>query len=95
MDDYVISLDDPAAADANCVGPKAANLAALAQAGLLIPGAWRARCQPAHSGRRAGCGRWRCRHRAMAGLNSVRHPLHLRYPASRQDGLCKIIELDG
>ena len=38
MDDYVISLDDPAAADANCVGPKAANLAALAQAGLLTPG---------------------------------------------------------
>ena len=38
MDDYVISLDDPAAADAACVGPKAANLAVLAQAGLPTPG---------------------------------------------------------
>jgi hypothetical protein len=32
MGDYVIPLDDPAAADADCVGPKAANLAALARA---------------------------------------------------------------
>src|SRR3974390_1745035 len=38
MDDYVISLDDPAAANADCVGPKAANLAMLAQAGLPTPG---------------------------------------------------------
>ena len=38
MGDYVISLDDPAAADADCVGPKVANLAALAQAGLPTPG---------------------------------------------------------
>jgi phosphoenolpyruvate synthase/pyruvate phosphate dikinase len=38
MGDYVIPLDDPAAADADCVGPKAANLAALALAGLPTPG---------------------------------------------------------
>ena len=38
MDAYVISLDDPAAADADCVGPKAANLVALALAGLPTPG---------------------------------------------------------
>ena len=38
MGDYVISLHDPAAADADRVGPKAANLAALAQAGLPTPG---------------------------------------------------------
>ena len=36
--DYVISLHDLAAADADRVGPKAANLAALAQAGLPTPG---------------------------------------------------------
>lgn len=35
---YVISLTDPAATDADRVGPKAANLAALAQAGLPTPG---------------------------------------------------------
>jgi pyruvate, water dikinase len=38
MDDYVISLADPAAVDADRVGPKAANLATLAQAGLPTPG---------------------------------------------------------
>jgi phosphoenolpyruvate synthase/pyruvate phosphate dikinase len=38
MGAYVISLNDPAAIDADCVGPKAANLAALAQAGLPTPG---------------------------------------------------------
>jgi len=38
MDAYVISLADPAAASADRVGPKAANLAALAQAGLPTPG---------------------------------------------------------
>ena len=34
---YVISLADPAATEADRVGPKAANLAALAQAGLPTP----------------------------------------------------------
>ena len=38
MGAYVISLDDPAAAGADCVGPKAANLVALALAGLPTPG---------------------------------------------------------
>jgi pyruvate, water dikinase len=38
MREHVISLDDPAAADADCVGPKAANLSVLAQAGLPTPG---------------------------------------------------------
>lgn len=38
MGDYVIPLDNSAAADADCVGPKAANLAALALAGLPTPG---------------------------------------------------------
>ena len=37
MDEYVISLADAAATDADSVGPKAANLAALAQAGLPTP----------------------------------------------------------
>ena len=37
MDKYVISLADPAATGADRVGPKAANLAALAQAGLPTP----------------------------------------------------------
>ena len=37
MDEYVISLADAAATDADRVGPKAANLAALAQAGLPTP----------------------------------------------------------
>jgi len=37
MNGYVISLTDPAAIDANRVGPKAANLAALAQGGLPTP----------------------------------------------------------
>jgi pyruvate, water dikinase len=37
MDKYVISLTDPAATGADRVGPKAANLAALAQAGLPTP----------------------------------------------------------
>jgi pyruvate,water dikinase len=37
MDEYVISLADAAAMDADRVGPKAANLAALAQAGLPTP----------------------------------------------------------
>jgi pyruvate,water dikinase len=34
----IVPLSDPAAADANSVGPKAANLAALARAGLPAPG---------------------------------------------------------
>lgn len=38
MSDYVISLHEAAAADADRVGPKAANLAALAHAGLPTPG---------------------------------------------------------
>jgi phosphoenolpyruvate synthase/pyruvate phosphate dikinase len=38
MDEYVISLANPAATGANRIGPKAANLAALAQAGLPTPG---------------------------------------------------------
>jgi phosphoenolpyruvate synthase/pyruvate phosphate dikinase len=38
MDEYVISLADPAATAADRVGAKAANLAALAQAGLPTPG---------------------------------------------------------
>jgi pyruvate, water dikinase len=38
MDDYVISLADPAATSADRVGPKAANLAILARAGLPTPG---------------------------------------------------------
>ncbi len=38
MGDYVIALHGPAAADADRVGPKAANLSALAQAGLPTPG---------------------------------------------------------
>ena len=37
MDEYVISLADAAATDADRVGPKAANLAALAQAGSWKP----------------------------------------------------------
>src|SRR5208283_4194734 len=35
---FLLPLSDPAAADAERVGPKAANLAALAQAGLPTPG---------------------------------------------------------
>src|SRR5215472_13322852 len=38
MEEYVISLADAAATDAGRVGPKAANLAALALAGLPTPG---------------------------------------------------------
>ena len=38
MGAYVISLDHPAATDADRVGPKAANLAALARGGLPTPG---------------------------------------------------------
>jgi len=38
MDDYVLSLAEPLAIDADRVGPKAAYLAALAQAGLPTPG---------------------------------------------------------
>jgi pyruvate,water dikinase len=37
MDEYVISLANPAASGADRVGPKAANLAALAHAGLPTP----------------------------------------------------------
>jgi pyruvate,water dikinase len=37
-DQYIIPLDAPDAADPECVGPKAANLAALARAGLPTPG---------------------------------------------------------
>jgi pyruvate,water dikinase len=35
---YILPLSDPAARDPDCVGAKAANLAALAQAGLPTPG---------------------------------------------------------
>ena len=38
MDEYVISLDNSAATGADRIGPKAANLAALAQAGLPTSG---------------------------------------------------------
>jgi pyruvate,water dikinase len=38
MNDFIIPLTDAAALDAERVGPKAANLAALAQAGLPTPG---------------------------------------------------------
>jgi phosphoenolpyruvate synthase/pyruvate phosphate dikinase len=38
MDEYVISLDNLAATGADRVGPKAANLAVLAQAGLPTSG---------------------------------------------------------
>jgi len=34
---FIIPLSAPEASDANCVGPKAANLAALGRAGLPIP----------------------------------------------------------
>ena len=37
MIDLLIPLSAPQAADAACVGPKAANLAALGRAGLPIP----------------------------------------------------------
>ena len=37
MNELIIPLSDPRAADAACVGPKAANLAALGHAGLPIP----------------------------------------------------------
>ncbi|HMK69832.1 MAG TPA: PEP/pyruvate-binding domain-containing protein [Xanthobacteraceae bacterium] len=38
MSDFVLQLSDPAAADPERVGPKAANLARLTQAGLPTPG---------------------------------------------------------
>jgi phosphoenolpyruvate synthase/pyruvate phosphate dikinase len=38
MSPFILPLSDPAAADLENVGPKAANLAALAQAGLPTPG---------------------------------------------------------
>jgi len=38
MDKFILPLTDAIATDADCVGPKAANLAALAQAGLPTPG---------------------------------------------------------
>ena len=38
MADFIVPLGAPAAADADCVGPKAANLAALGRAGLPTPG---------------------------------------------------------
>jgi phosphoenolpyruvate synthase/pyruvate phosphate dikinase len=38
MSEFVIPLDTPGATDPDCVGPKAANLAALARAGLPTPG---------------------------------------------------------
>jgi pyruvate,water dikinase len=38
MTDFVIPLSSLAATDAECVGPKAANLAALGRAGLPTPG---------------------------------------------------------
>src|SRR5579862_213144 len=38
MDAFVVALDTPQGADADCVGPKAANLAALLSGGLPTPG---------------------------------------------------------
>jgi len=38
MSDWIIPLQAPAASDGACVGPKAANLAVLARAGLPTPG---------------------------------------------------------
>jgi len=38
MSHFILPLSDPAAADAERVGPKAANLARLAHAGLPTPG---------------------------------------------------------
>jgi phosphoenolpyruvate synthase/pyruvate phosphate dikinase len=38
MTAFVVALSDPLATDADCVGPKAANLARLSQAGLPTPG---------------------------------------------------------
>ena len=38
MGAFVVTLDTPQGADADCVGPKAANLAALMRAGLPTPG---------------------------------------------------------
>ncbi|MFY9686336.1 MAG: PEP/pyruvate-binding domain-containing protein, partial [Pseudolabrys sp.] len=38
MTAFILRLDDPFAADPERVGPKAANLAALTQAGLPTPG---------------------------------------------------------
>src|SRR6516225_12148014 len=38
MTEFIIPLTAAAAVDADCVGPKVANLAALAQAGLPTPG---------------------------------------------------------
>jgi phosphoenolpyruvate synthase/pyruvate phosphate dikinase len=38
MTAFVVALNDPLATDADCVGPKAANLAQLNQAGLPTPG---------------------------------------------------------
>jgi len=37
MSDFVVHISEPGAADASCVGPKAANVAALGRAGLPIP----------------------------------------------------------
>ncbi len=49
MNRFFLPLSDPAAADPDRVGPKAANLAALAQAGLPTPGGF---CLTAHAYRR-------------------------------------------
>src|SRR6202158_3821613 len=38
MNSFVVALEAPEAADAECVGPQAANLAGLARAGLPTPG---------------------------------------------------------
>src|SRR5471032_2795533 len=38
MNAFILPLTDPAAIDPEMVGPKAANLASLTQAGLLTPG---------------------------------------------------------
>jgi pyruvate, water dikinase len=38
MAEFILPLSEPTATDAECVGPKAANLAALTQAGLPTPG---------------------------------------------------------
>jgi pyruvate,water dikinase len=38
MSPFIIPLSDPAATDAECTGPKAANVATMAQAGLPTPG---------------------------------------------------------
>ena len=46
MTPFILPLSDPAAIDPESVGPKAANLAALTQAGLPTPGGFASRPTP-------------------------------------------------